>query len=43
VDARFEADQLRAPIKQEILAKAIAPVHLKRKPAEVTQLLLPQA
>ena len=43
MDARFETDQLRAAIEQQVLAKPIAPVHLERQPAEVAQLLLTQA
>ena len=42
VDARLEADQLRAALEQQILAEAVAPVHLEREPAEVAQLLLAQ-
>jgi hypothetical protein len=43
VDARFETDQLGAAIEQQVLAEAIAPVHLERQATEVTQLLLTQA
>ena len=42
VDARFEPDQLGAALEQQVLAEAVAPVHLEREPAEVAQLLLAQ-
>jgi len=42
VDARFESDQLRAALEQEVFPEAVAPVHLEREPAEVAELLLAQ-
>jgi hypothetical protein len=43
VDPRFEADQLRAALEQQVFPEVIAPVHLQREPAEVAELLLAQA
>jgi hypothetical protein len=43
VNARFEPDQLGAAIEQQVLPEAVAPVHLQREPAQVTQLLFAQA
>jgi hypothetical protein len=40
VDAGFEPDQLGAPLQQQVLAEAVAPVHLEREAAEIAQLLL---
>ena len=43
VDARLEPDQVGAALEQQVLAEAVAPVHLEREPAEIAQLLLTQA
>ena len=43
VDARLEPDQLGAALEQQVLAEAVAPVHLQREPAQVAELLLAQA
>ncbi len=43
MNARLEADQLGAALEQKVLPKAVAAVHLQREPAEVAQLLLPEA
>ena len=43
MDASLEPDQLRAALEHQILAKAVAPVHLERDPAEIAEPLLSQA
>jgi len=40
VDPRLEPDQLSAPLQEEILAKAVATVHLEREAAEIAEPLL---
>ena len=42
VDPRLEPDQLGTALEQEVLAEAVAPVHLEREAPEVAQLLLAQ-
>lgn len=43
MDARLQANQVGAALQQEILSKAVAPVHLQRETAQVAKLLLTQA
>ena len=43
MDASFQADQLGAALEQEVLAEAVAAVHLEREAAEVAELLLAKA
>jgi len=40
VDSCLEPDQLRAPLQEEILAKAVAAVHLEREAPEIAEPLL---
>ena len=42
VDPRLEPDQLGAALEQQVLAEAVAPVHLEREAAQVAELLLAQ-
>ena len=43
MDSRFEPDQLGAALEQQVLAEAVAAVHLERETTQVAELLLSQA
>ena len=43
MDPGLETDQLGAALEHQILAKAVAAVHLERDPAEIAKPLLAQA
>ena len=43
MDSRLERDQVGAALDEQVLAEAVAAVHLEREPAEVAQALLANA